>query len=105
MTWIDPTTIHNPTTGTIAPASWGDTINDDINYLSRDRPACKVYHSVDQVPSNVNNWSPIAFDAEYFDNVGMHSTTSNNTRITVPTTGLYFVSAGLGYLSYSEATI
>lgn len=33
MSFVDPTTVHNPATNTVAPVAWGDTINADLNYL------------------------------------------------------------------------
>ena len=32
-TYTDPQTVHNPATGTSPPATWGDTVRDDLQYL------------------------------------------------------------------------
>ena len=32
--YVDPQTVHNPTTGTSPPASWGDTVRDNQQYFS-----------------------------------------------------------------------
>jgi hypothetical protein len=34
MSFVNPDSIHRPADGTIAPSAWGDTINDDLNYLA-----------------------------------------------------------------------
>lgn len=34
MSFVNPDSIHRPSDGKIAPSEWGDTINDDLNYLA-----------------------------------------------------------------------
>ncbi len=106
MTFVDPTTIHNPATSTIAPASWGDTVNDDLNFLGRDKPYAKIYHNIDQVPVNVTNaWSPLAMNSEAYDNQGMHSNVTNNSRLTCPIGGIYMFGWAIEYLTFNEGNI
>ena len=33
MGYVNPDTVHRPSTGTTAPAAWGDTVADDLNYI------------------------------------------------------------------------
>lgn len=86
MTYVDLNTIHNPATGTIAPAAWGDQIRDNLEFLI-DPPAC----SVSSGNQSVNSGTPTVLTAgtENFDNDGMHSTVSNTSRITIQTAGRY----------------
>lgn len=59
-------------------------------------PACRVYHSVAQ-PETDNTQLILAFDSERFDTDTMHSTVTNNSRITIKTAGLYMVGAHLEF--------
>jgi hypothetical protein len=36
MSFVNPDSIHRASVGAIAPAVWGDTVNDDLNYLYGD---------------------------------------------------------------------
>jgi len=58
-------------------------------------PACRVFKtSTYAAPSGGSQ--PIPFDSEYLDTAGMHSNTTNNSRITVPIAGVYlFVGNGM----------
>jgi len=51
-----------------------------------------VYNSADQsVPQNA--WFYLAADIEIWDSATLHDTVTNNSRITVPTTGIYDLTA------------
>lgn len=88
--YVDPQTIHNPAAGGKPPATWGDTVRDDLEFLSRP-PSCKVTRSTVQVITH-NTEMAIVFDAanasENWDTDGFHSPSTNPARLTVP--------AGLG---------
>lgn len=95
MGFTDPNSIHNPTTGTAAPAAWGDILRDDLVYLSS-VPQCSVSDSsTTNVSSSTatpgTNFSTC--DTERYDTDGMHSTTVNSGRITCVTAGKYEVGA------------
>ena len=83
MPYVDPNTVHNPTTGAVIPASWGDNVRDNLEFLI-DPPACSVYGSAVQVLTD-NTAAAILADSELFDSAAMHSTSSNTSRITIPT--------------------
>lgn len=52
--------------------------------------ACRVMRTVAQsIPDNA--LTTVAFDDELFDNTGMHSTTTNNSRITAVVAGYYTI--------------
>ena len=56
------------------------------------QPACRVYHSVNQSVADATG-QQLVFDSEDFDNKSMHSTVSNTGLITIPSNGLYLVTA------------
>ena len=91
MGYVDPNTIHNPATGTVAPASWGDTVRDDLEFLV-DRPGCAVYNSATQNVSTSSN-TTLTADSELYDLDSMHSTVTNTSRITATTAGKYRIGA------------
>ena len=85
--YVDPQTVHNPTTGTSPPASWGDTVRDNQQLFSAPPSVKAVRTAVQSLAHNTS--SALQFNAaDAWDTDSFHSTTTNNTRITVP--------AGLG---------
>lgn len=87
MGYVDPNTIHNPATSSVAPASWGDTVRDDLEWLV-DRPGCAVYNSATQNVSTSSN-TTLTAGSELYDLDSMHSTVTNTSRITATTAGKY----------------
>jgi hypothetical protein len=87
VAYIDPATIHDPQTGTVAPATWGDVVRDDLEALI-DPPACAVFNSAAQSIPN-NTVTVLTANSELFDNDGMHSTVSNTDRIVAQKAGRY----------------
>lgn len=84
MPFVDPQTIHNPATSTIAPASWGDAVRDAAVYLATSKPRALVYNSASiSIPNNT--LTAVTFDGEFYDVGGCHSTSSSTSRLTVPT--------------------
>ncbi len=51
---------------------------------------CRVTSSGNVALAN-NTLTAVAFDTEVYDNGGCHSTVTNNTRLTAPTSGLYLI--------------
>ena len=98
--FVDPLTVHDPATGQVAPAAWGDTVNQDLNALATP-PSCRVYNTANLSIPNAAS-SALTFNAERYDSDSMHSTVSNTNRITCVTAGLYRITANL-YLA-SNAT-
>lgn len=82
MSYVDLNTIHNPTSGTIPPASWGDQIRDNLEFLV-DPPAVSAYHSA-AVTLTDDTLTKMVADSELFDNASWHSTSSNTSRLTAP---------------------
>lgn len=83
MPYADLNTIHNPATGTVAPATWGDQVraNDEWHI---DPPNVSVFHSTTQSLTTATT-TTLSADSENYDNYAMHSTSINNSRLTAPT--------------------
>lgn len=82
-----PSTIHDPSTGAIATAAWGDAVNAAIAWLTA-VPSARVYKAATQSLTN-NTLTAINFDTERYDTDTIHDTVTNNTRLTCKTAGLY----------------
>lgn len=95
MSYVDLNTIHNPATGTVAPAAWGDQVRDNLEFLI-DPPACSVFASSAQSVANGTTTSLNA-GSENYDNDAMHSTVSQTSRITAQTAGRYEISATVAF--------
>lgn len=83
MPYADPQSTHNPTTGQVIPASWGDIIRDDLQYLAVNYPHCSIKETTAQAVTT-STWTALTSNEENYDVGGMHSTVSNTSRITVP---------------------
>jgi hypothetical protein len=95
LSYVDLNTIHNPSTGGIAPASWGDQVRDNLEFLI-DPPACSVFHNTTQSIAN-NTIVTLSANSENYDNDAMHSTVTNNSRITIVTAGRYLIGAEVAW--------
>lgn len=98
MPYSDPQSTHNPTTGQIIPASWGDIIRDDLEYLARNFPHCSIFESTAQSVATSTE-TDLTSNEERSDIGGMHSSVSNTERITVPSGegGLYTIAAVVNF--------
>ncbi len=97
MAYADLNTIHDPATGTVAPAAWGDQVRDNFEFLV-DPPVCSI---ADPTGSSVATATTVALGAaatESFDNDAMHSDVTDRGRITVQTPGRYLL---MGTVFYS----
>ncbi|NIR61377.1 MAG: hypothetical protein GWO02_18705, partial [Gammaproteobacteria bacterium] len=100
MSYVDLATIHSPSTGAVAPAAWGTQIRTNQEFLI-DVPACSVFNSAAQtIATGITNVILTA-DSENYDNDAMHSTVTNNTRITFQTPGRYEVGATVDWAAVS----
>lgn len=87
MGYVPLDTIHNPATGLVAPAAWGDQVHANLEALV-DPPVCSVFHSVAvAVATGVTTF--LAADSENDDTDGMHTTGGSNSRITAQTEGRF----------------
>lgn len=85
------TTVVDKTAGDVFTESMWDTyLRDNLNGLLTP-PGVHAYRS--SGTTSAAGWSTCAFNAEYFDTDGMHSTSVNTERITCVTAGVYLVTA------------
>lgn len=102
--FVDPQTIHTPSTGTVPPASWGTALRNDLVTLATP-PGCTAQRTTAQTIVN-GTISAIAFTAaDLRDTDAYHDTVTNNTRLTVPAGlgGLYQVFYNVGFASNATA--
>jgi hypothetical protein len=95
----DLNTIHNPASGTIPPASWGDAIRDNFQTLAAG-PACSVKASVAQAVTTGATGEALTADTENYDTDTMHSGTQ--ARITATTGGLYLATATIQFANDTD---
>lgn len=90
---------HDPTTGQAIPASWGDQVVDNVDYLATDHPHCIIFESTPQTVTTGTTGEALTSNEETSDIGGMHSTVSNTELITIPSGegGLYTISATVTY--------
>jgi hypothetical protein len=60
----------------------------------------RVFHTAVQAIANATNVI-LAFDSEFFDTNAIHDNSTNNSRLTCKTAGVYFVQAAIEYVSNS----
>lgn len=76
----------------LTAAQLNSTARDGGNFWLTVKPACRVRQTVVQsIPNSA--YTAITYDAEDYDNDGMHSTSTNTSRITCVTPGRYIIVA------------
>jgi hypothetical protein len=89
------TTPPDFTAGNILTAAQLDILSQDLLHLfATPQYRCSVYHSTTQTITAGNN-TPLSLDTEEIDTASMHSTSVNNSRITIPSggAGVYLIFA------------
>lgn len=84
----------------ITASLWNDDVRDAVNFLINP-PRCAAYASSTTSLSS-GTTKVIALDGESFDSDGMHSTSSNNSRVIAKTAGTYLVVAQLTHTAASS---
>lgn len=74
------------------------TANETAVSALRSQPSANVFLLSDQTATN-NSLITLAFGGEFFDIGGLHSSTTNTSRLTAPTAGIYQVNAMVSWLS------
>jgi hypothetical protein len=88
--YVDPVTVHDPTTGSSPPALWGDTVRNDLEFFARP-PGVVLETTADQSAAfATGTWNNVTWNAvtDLRDTDTMHGTTD---VITIPFTGWYHV--------------
>jgi hypothetical protein len=93
MPYTSPAT---QTAGGIGTAAWANSVKAATDFLANP-PACRVYHTAAQSVAN-DSQLILAFNSERFDTDNMHSTVTNNSRITFNTAGVYVVTAAVEFI-------
>lgn len=83
------------TSGQILTAATMNDVGTNLDNL-RVPPACRAYVS-DTINVNDNTNTVVDFSSEDFDTDGMHSISTNKSRITVNTAGIYIVTGVVAY--------
>lgn len=76
-------------------AYFNQEIRDNVSFLANP-PACRVTNTAVQSVGNAA-WTAMTFDTELFDTDSMHSTSSNTSRITATTAGLYLFTGAIAW--------
>lgn len=98
MAYSVPTSVA---TGSVITQAWTEVVRDDLLYF-KDRadnpPRCILTHNTTQSIANNTN-TAVTFNTESSDPLGLHSTGTNPTRVTIPTgeTGYYLLTGWLDF--------
>lgn len=97
--YVDPQTVHNPSTGTVPPASWGKTVRDDLEFLAK-TPGC-VLQCITNLSLGNGAWGNLAWTGtDLRDTDGYHAANSDQIVIPAGLGGWYNISgsvtAGVG---------
>lgn len=95
MAYSDPLNTHDVRTGQLAPSAWGDVVRDDLEFLI-EKPMVSAVGTTYQSVTSGGSYA-MTLSNERFDTDAMHSTDTNNERLTIQTSGLYYVYATLAY--------
>ena len=90
------TTPATSTAGTVLTASFLNTyVRDNVAWMATDSPSCRAYNNANiSIPDST--FTAVTLNSERFDNAALHSTSSNTSRLTVPTGGGGKYVIGLG---------
>ncbi len=94
--FVDPNTIDNPTTNSIAPASWGDVLRDNQVGFAQDFPRLRVHRSAVQSITTATD-TAVLWTVDDYDNDTMHDTGSNTSRLVATHSGKYILTAFLHF--------
>jgi len=81
--------------GKVTAALWNDDVRDAVGFLLAP-PRCRLW-STAAVSATTSTYTAMTWDSEDYDTDGMHSTSSNTSRITIATDGLYQLSGAIGW--------
>jgi hypothetical protein len=87
----------------LSSALWNTNVRDGMNFLLSP-VRFKGYASSSQSLSTGTTATPLLLDSELVDSDGGHSTSTNTSRYTCQTAGLYFVSGSVCFATNSAGT-
>lgn len=83
VTWADPNSVQNPTSGVTILSAWGDQVRNDLLVLAAP-PAARARRSTNQTIPDTTDTEIAADDLDY-DTHSIHSVVSGASRFTIPT--------------------
>lgn len=86
-TWTAPTTAA---TGTFTSARFNTQVKANLEHLYG-RPSVCAFENADQTISTGTGWTTLGFNSEDWDTESLHSTVSNDSRITLARVGVWLV--------------
>lgn len=89
--------------GEIETAAYLNSLSQVLNFM-QNPPRCSVWNNATANTLVSGTGASIAFDSELYDTDNMHSTTSNTTRLTAQTPGLYDIKGSADFGSSSSGT-
>lgn len=95
--YVDPQTIHNPSTGASPPAAWGDAIRDALETLVRP-PGVVLKTTADQAGASANNaWYNLSWNApaDLRDTDSFHTGTGDVVQIPSGLGGWYLAAGSV----------
>jgi hypothetical protein len=99
--YTDLNTVHNPSAGGIAPASWGDLVRDNFQWLAVDLPRVRVTNAGAFSHTSSGTAMVVPFGTEAYDVGAMHNLVSNTGRLTAPVDGTYTFCGGGTWASHA----
>lgn len=84
---------------TLTAAQLNDDLRNAVNFLLSGRPRAKAYAGADTThnSSGSASWITVAFNSESFDNDSIHDNSTNNSRMTIQTDGLYRITGSITF--------
>lgn len=82
----------------LTAAEWNSNVRDGINFMLS-RPLCIVTQIAPAQTINNATTTPVTFNSETIDRDGMHSLTTNTSRLTAVTAGYYLLVGAVAYPS------
>lgn len=96
MAWTTPATVVADTTELTADL-WNEQVRDNTSFLYTP-PSCNVYNDAN-ISVNNDTATTLTWNSENWDTDSMHSTSSNTSRITCNTAGVYLFYYNLRWTS------
>jgi len=101
VTYVDPDSIHTPSSGGIAPASWFTTHESNFRSITG-RVGCRIYRTASQSFGGGPFTATITLDTVDFNN-GMTTSTANTIIVPASYAGKYLLNAGLRFTTPNGA--